>query len=197
MEGRTISIHTLSQRMIRHRSSALGRDATGGAQRASLAKGALYYKAHLASAAKRPKAGSSRFMTAQRCVHAPIPGQAKRAPPGSVHFRAKELSFRMQLVRRGFLASGSRLVEYGLLLGRNFPYRLLTVRLGRGLLHDPPTKAAGLPPPSFSAAGYGTPEWKEKMRRIVDHIEDSCAFYRAQKRPPKRRPWWLMPPVQD
>lgn len=58
-------------------------------------------------------------------------------------------------------------------------------------------KPPAFPRLPFPPPAYGTPEWKEKMRRIVDHIEDSCAFYRAQKRPPKPRPWWLSPPAQD
>jgi hypothetical protein len=31
------------------------------------------------------------------------------------------------------------------------------------------------------------------MQKKVAYIEAFCAFYRAQPKPPKPRPWWLLP----
>lgn len=55
-------------------------------------------------------------------------------------------------------------------------------------------KLPAFPRFSFPPPAYGSPAWEEKMRVIVAYINDSCAFYRAQRKPPKPRPWQLIPP---
>lgn len=57
-----------------------------------------------------------------------------------------------------------------------------------GLPKPPPPPRFTFPPPA-----YGTPEWEDRMQKKVAYIEAFCAFYRAQPKPPKPRPWWLLP----
>jgi hypothetical protein len=43
-------------------------------------------------------------------------------------------------------------------------------------------KPPAFPRLPFPPPAYGTPEWKERMRSIVAYIDESCAFYRAQRK---------------